>query len=154
MHIIESLNRLNRERQVLLKELQHEPSPHDLAERLKIPVAKVLLLLDSARVPASLDAPIAEGTESTVRDLAADPGALSPEEAIIAGDLAASVERAMEPLCDREREVLRLRFGLGVPREHTLEEIGRRLSLSRERVRQIQTRAIAKMKAAGRGRAA
>jgi RNA polymerase primary sigma factor len=81
-------------------------------------------------------------------------GAQSPEDAALSRDLATEVERAMEPLTDREREVMRLRYGLGTPREHTLEEIGRRLSLTRERIRQIEARAVRKMRARRDGQAA
>jgi len=153
VHVIESLNRLMRDRRALTAELGRDPSPRELAERMKIPVGKIELLLEAARQPASLETPIGEGDETELGDLVRDVSARSPEEAAIEGQLASEVERAMAPLTDREREVMRLRYGLGTEREHTLEEIGRRLLLTRERVRQIEAKAVAKMRAA-RGRAA
>jgi RNA polymerase primary sigma factor len=153
VHVIESLNHLNKERRALTTELGRAPSPRELADRMKVPVSKVQLLLEAARQPASLESPIGEGEETELGDLIRDQKAQSPEEAAIEGQLATEVERAMAPLTDREKEVLRLRYGLGTEREHTLEEIGRRLMLTRERVRQIEAKAVAKMRA-GQGRAA
>ena len=148
VHIIESLNRLNRERRALAAELGRNPKPQELAARLEIPVGKVQLLLEAARQPTSLESPIGDDEETALGDLLPNPAAQTPEETAIAGELASEVERAMAPLTDREKEVLRLRYGLGTQREHTLEEVGRRLSITRERVRQIEKRAVAKMRAA------
>jgi RNA polymerase primary sigma factor len=152
VHVMESLNKLTRARGELLTELGREPRPGELAARLSVPVDKIELLLEAARHPASLEAPIGENEETPlghfVRDLSR-----SPEEAAMHGELAEQVERAMTPLTDREREVLRLRYGLGLDRELTLEEIGRRMSITRERVRQIEAKAMAKLRTA-RGDAA
>jgi RNA polymerase primary sigma factor len=153
VHVVESLNRLTRERRALASELGREPKPAELAARMGVPVAKVELLLEAARHPASLDAPVGEGEETELGSLLSDKGTRSPEEMAIENQLAEEVERAMAPLNDREREVMRLRYGLGTEREHTLEEIGRRLSVTRERVRQLEQQALKKMRAA-RGRAA
>jgi RNA polymerase primary sigma factor len=114
---------------------------------MNVPLAKVELLLDAAKTPASLEAPVGEEEETKLGDLVRDATAASPEEAAMRSQLALEVERAMAPLTDREKEVMRLRYGLGTDREHTLEEVGRRLSLTRERVRQIEARAVAKMRA-------
>ena len=148
VHVIESLNKLARARAELLKELDREPRPQELAARMGVPVGKVLLLLDAARHPASLEAPVGPDEETLVGHLVRDVTSGSPEDEAIRGELAKEVEHAMGPLNEREREVLRLRYGLGLDREHTLEEIGRRLSVTRERVRQIEARALAKMRAA------
>ena len=116
---------------------------------ISVPVGKGTLgrIFDAARFPASLEAPIGEGEETPLGHLIRDVTSRSPEEDAIRGELAVEVERAMGPLNEREREVLRLRYGLGLDREHTLEEIGRRLSLTRERIRQIEAKAVAKMRA-------
>jgi len=125
-----------------------EPSPEQLAAKLKLPVGKIELLLEAARHPASLEAPIGHDEEASLGHLVRDVTSPSPEEAAIRSQLAEEVERAMARLNDREREVLRLRYGLGLDRELSLEEIGRRLSVTRERVRQIEAKAMAKLRAA------
>jgi RNA polymerase primary sigma factor len=111
-----------------------------------VPVGKVQLLLEAVRQPSSLETPVGEGEETALGDLLPNTTAASPEDLVAASELATEVERAMAPLNAREREILRLRYGLGTDREHTLEEIGRRLSLTRERVRQIEAKAVAKMR--------
>ena len=153
VHVIESLNRLTRERRTLAAELGRDPRPEELAERMQLPVGKVQLLLEASKSPASLEAPVGEDEETRLGDMVKDAAAQTPEEAAMRNQMAAEVERAMAPLSDREREVMRLRYGLGTDREHTLEEVGRRLFITRERVRQIEAKALAKMRGAG-GRAA
>jgi RNA polymerase primary sigma factor len=147
VHVVESLNKLNRARTELLAQLGHEPRHEELALRTGMPVGKVLLLIEAATQPASLEAPVGEEGETLVGHLVRDVKSGSAEEDAIRGELAKEVEHAMGPLNEREREVLRLRHGLGLDRELTLEQIGRRLSISRERVRQIEARALAKMRA-------
>jgi RNA polymerase primary sigma factor len=147
VHVIESLNRLMQARRTLAAELGRNPTAPELARRMNVPLAKVELLLDAAKTPASLEAPVGEEEETKLGDLVRDARAYSPEEAAMRSQLALEVERAMAPLTEREKEVMRLRYGLGTDREHTLEEVGRRLSLTRERVRQIEARAVAKMRA-------
>ncbi len=153
VHVFDSLNRLMHQRRALATELGRDPTPGELAIRLNLPVGKVELLIEAARIPTSLESPIGAEGETHLADLLADPDAESPEDAAIRSQLADEVERAMSPLTDREREVMRLRYGLGTDRAHTLEEVGRRLSITRERVRQIEAKAVAKMRA-GRGQAA
>jgi RNA polymerase primary sigma factor len=153
VHVIESLNRLNRERTALAREIGREPTPEELAARLKLPAAKVKLLIEAAKPAASLETPVGDDQHTSLGALLPDAAAHSPEAAAIRGQMADEIERAMAPLTEREREVLRLRFGLGLDRELTLGEIGRRLSLSRERVRQIEAKAVAKIRAS-RGAAA
>jgi RNA polymerase primary sigma factor len=148
VHVMESLNKLARARASLVASLGREPRPDELAQRMGVPVGKVELLLDAAKHPASLETPVGGDEETPLGHFVRDTNTHSPEESAIRGELAEEVERAMGPLNDREREVLRLRYGLGVDREMTLEEIGRRLSITRERVRQIEAKAIAKMRAA------
>jgi RNA polymerase primary sigma factor len=147
------LTKLQRERRTLAAELGREPRPAELAKQLEMPVAKVLLLLDAARTPSSLETTVGEDDETRLADLVRDVSAPSPEETAMRGQMAGEVERAMAPLTEREREVMRLRYGLGIEREYTLEEVGRRLGITRERARQIEAKALQKMRAA-RNRAA
>ena len=153
VHVIESLNRLTRERRALATELDREPTPEELAARMELPVGKVQLLLEASKSPTSLEAPVGEDEETRLGDLVKDSTAQTPEEAAMRNQMAVEVERAMAPLTDREKEVMRLRYGLGTDREHTLEEVGRRLFITRERVRQIEAKALTKMRGSG-GRAA
>jgi RNA polymerase primary sigma factor len=148
VHVIESLNKLEKERKALRTENRRDPTPEELADRLNMPAGKVRLLLDAQKTPYSLEMKVGEDEGTELGDLLRDRSVRSPEESVIEHDLANEVERAMAPLGDREREVLRLRYGLGTDREYTLEEIGRRLSVTRERVRQIEARALQKLRAA------
>jgi RNA polymerase sigma factor (sigma-70 family) len=148
VHVMESLNKLQRARTALVAELDREPTPAELSARLDVPLHKIELLIDAAKHPASLETPVGGDDETTMGQLMRDVGAETPEDAAIRGQLATEVERAMDPLNDREREVLRMRYGLGLDRELTLEEIGRRMSITRERVRQLEARAMAKIRAA------
>ena len=148
VHVIESLNRLEKERKALRTEHRRDPTAEELADRLKMPAGKVRLLLDAQKTPYSLEMKVGEDEGTELGDLLSDRSAQTPEDTVMESDLANEVERAMEPLGDREKEVLRLRYGLGTDREYTLEEIGRRLSVTRERVRQIEARALQKLRAA------
>jgi RNA polymerase primary sigma factor len=148
VHTIEALNKVTHARRELHTRLGRDPRPEELALHLGMAPGKLQLLLDAAKIPTSLDAALGEDEESTLGTILRDASAPSPEEEAIRGQMAEEVERAMAPLNEREREVLRLRYGLGLDRELTLEEIGRRLSVTRERVRQIEARALAKLRAA------
>jgi RNA polymerase primary sigma factor len=148
VHTIEALNKVTHARRDLATRLGRDPRPEELARHLGMPLGKLQMLLDAAKIPASLDAAVGEDEESTLGTLLRDQASLSPEEEAIRGQMADEVERAMAPLTEREREVLRLRYGLGLDHELTLEEIGRRLSVTRERVRQIESRALGKLRAA------
>ena len=148
VHVIESLNKLEKERKALRSEHGRDPSPLDLAERLKIPVSKVRLLLEAQKTPYSLEMKIGDDDATELGEILQDKSIRTPEDSAIDSDLTNEVERALAPLSEREKEVLRLRHGLGTDREYTLEEIGRRLSVTRERVRQIESRALQKVRAA------
>ena len=147
VHVIESLNKLEKERKAL-RSSGREPTAQDLADRLKIPVDKVRLLLDAQKTPYSLEMKIGEDDSTELGDVIPDTSIRNPEDTAIDSDVANEVKRAMAPLSDREREVLSLRYGLGTDREYTLEEIGRRLSVTRERICQIESRALQKLRAA------
>ena len=146
VHVIESLNRLEKERKTLRIETGREPQAHEIAERMKMPVSKVRLLLDAQKTPYSLEMKIGDDDGTELGEVLRDQSVRSPEDTAIESDMSNEVERALAPLSDREREVLRLRYGLGADREYTLEEIGKRLSVTRERVRQIESRALQKLR--------
>jgi len=146
VHVVESLNKLTRTRRDLVTQLGREPRPDELAARAGMSTGKVELLLEAAKTPTSLETPVGGDEDTPLGHYVRDATTRSPEEAAIRNELAEEVERAMAPLADREREVLRLRYGLGIDRELTLEEIGRRLSITRERVRQIEAKALAKLR--------
>ncbi len=148
VHVIESLNRLEKERKALRTETGREPTADDIADRLKMPVSKVRLLLDAQKTPYSLEMKIGEDEGTELGDVLRDRTVRSPEDTALESDLSNEVERALAPLSDREKEVLRLRYGLGADREYTLEEIGKRLAVTRERVRQIESRALQKLRSA------
>jgi RNA polymerase primary sigma factor len=147
VHVIESLNRLEKERKTLRTDLRREPTPDEIADKMKMPVSKVRLLLDAQKTPYSLEMKIGEDEGTELGDILRDRTVQSPEDTALESDLTNEVERALAPLSDREKEVLRLRYGLGTDREYTLEEIGKRLSVTRERVRQIESRALQKLRA-------
>jgi len=153
VHVMESLTKLQKERRSLAADLGRDPTPQEIADKMGMPLGKVQLLLEAARTPSSLEATMGENDETRLADLVRDVAAQSPEEAAMRGQMANEVERAMAPLTDREKEVMRLRYGLGTEREYTLEEVGRRLGITRERARQIEAKALQKMRAA-RNRAA
>jgi RNA polymerase primary sigma factor len=146
VHVIESLNRLEKERKALRTETGREPAAEDIADRMKLPVSKVRLLLDAQKTPYSLEMKIGEDEGTELGEILRDRSVRSPEDSALESDLSNEVERALAPLSDREKEVLRLRYGLGADREYTLEEIGKRLDVTRERVRQIESRALQKLR--------
>jgi RNA polymerase sigma factor (sigma-70 family) len=148
VHAVEAIGKVERERRKFREKDGREPTEHELSARVGMPVDKLRLLLDAARLPYSLDAPVGQDEESAIRDFVSDRAVPSPEDEALRGELANRIERVLELLDPREQEVLRLRFGLSTDHEHTLAEVGRRLGLSRERVRQIESRAVAKLRRA------
>ena len=148
VHVVESLAKLEKARRTLVDRTGREPSEHELARASRMDAEKVRLLQTAAKLPMSLDAPVKAEEETAFGDLMADRTAKSPEDEVVQRNLAEHVERALAPLDEREKEVLRLRFGLTNSKEHTLAEIARRLGLSRERVRQIEHRAVLKLRKA------
>ena len=151
VHMVETLNRISRVNRTLVNELGREPTPEELAQRTGVPAKKVRLILESSRKPLSLETPI--GEDSELGDFLEDKGAESPNDTLITQDLTTQVERALSTLSPKEKEILRLRFGIGEEGEHTLEEVGKRFAVTRERIRQIETKALRKLRHPLRGRA-
>jgi RNA polymerase primary sigma factor len=152
VHVIDSLNQVASARRALVGLLGRDPTLKELAARARIPAGKLLLLLQSAVPPASLDTPI--GEEAVLGAVIPNSHAISPEQAVIRQDAARQAARALAPLNEIERDILRLRFGLEATHEHSLREIGERLDMSGERVRQIENKALQKVRRAILGNAA
>ena len=151
VHMVETLNRISRVNRGLVNEIGREPTPEELAKRTGVPTQKVRLILESSRKPLSLETPI--GEDSQLGDFLEDKGAGSPNDSLISQDLTTQVERALSTLSPKEKKILRLRFGIGEEGEHTLEEVGKRFAVTRERIRQIETKALRKLRHPLRGRA-
>jgi RNA polymerase primary sigma factor len=151
VHMVETLNRISRVNRTLVNELGREPTPEELARKTGVPARKVRLILESSRKPLSLETPI--GEDSELGDFLEDKSTESPNDTLISQDLTNQVERALGMLSPKEKEILRLRFGIGEEGEHTLEEVGRRFAVTRERIRQIETKALRKLRHPLRGRA-
>jgi RNA polymerase primary sigma factor len=144
VHQTEMLNRIGRFTTQLAAELGREPTAEELADRAGVREERVRLLLEAARRPVSLDAPI--GEDSDMADFLEDDAGHDPSDVLVERSLSVEVERALETLSPKEREILRLRFGLGYASEHTLEAIGKRFAVTRERIRQIEDKAIRKLR--------
>jgi RNA polymerase primary sigma factor len=151
VHVLEALHKISRHRAAAMAELRREPTSEELARRAHIPGEKIELLLTAARQPLSLDAPIGEEETATLSDFLEDHTATSPVQRLLDADTTMEVHRLLERLTSREREVVRARFGLGDDKPRTLEEIGARYFLTRESIRQIELRALAKLRQPGLG---
>jgi RNA polymerase primary sigma factor len=150
VHMVETLNRISRVNRQMVNELGREPTPEELAQRTGVPAKKVRLILESSRKPLSLETPI--GEDSELGDFLEDKSADSPNDTLLTQDLTTQVERALAMLSPKEKEILRLRFGIGEEGEHTLEEVGKRFAVTRERIRQIEAKALRKLRHPLRGR--
>jgi len=150
VHMVETLNRLTKVNRTLVNRLGHEPTPQELAQRTGIPSKKIRLIMETSRKPLSLETPI--GEESALADFLEDKRTASPIEALATQELNEQVSRALASLTPKEEEILRLRFGIGVDSPLTLEEVGERFSVTRERIRQIEAQALRKLGHPTRGR--
>jgi RNA polymerase primary sigma factor len=151
IHLVETLNRVTKVNRTLTNRLGHEPTPEELAQRTGIPSKKIRMILETSRKPLSVETPI--GDESTLSDFLEDKQTSSPLETLAGQELTKQVTRALASLTPKEEEILRLRFGIGVPSPLTLEEVGERFSVTRERIRQIEAQALRKLRHPLRGRA-
>ncbi len=152
VHMIETINKLIRTSRVLLQELGREPTPEEIAERMDIALDKVKKVLKIAKEPISLETPIGEEEDSHLGDFIEDKKAVNPLDSVVKGDLAGQTQQVLRSLTDREEKVLRLRFGIGERCDHTLEEVGQDFDVTRERIRQIEAKALRKLRHPTRSR--
>ncbi|MCO4772350.1 MAG: sigma-70 family RNA polymerase sigma factor [Deltaproteobacteria bacterium] len=146
VHAVETLHKIVRARRQLEAELGREPTDEEVGEHLELEVEKVRHLLQVRRSPASLDAPLQDDSASTLRDFVPDEDGIDPEGACVAGALNRETERLLATLTPREERVLRMRFGIGVGETSTLEQIGREFGVTRERIRQVEAKALRKLR--------
>ena len=146
VHMIETINKLVRTSRQMLHEIGREPTPEELAEKLAMPLEKVRKVLKIAKEPISLETPIGDEEDSHLGDFIEDKNAILPIDAAIQSNLRETTTRVLATLTPREERVLRMRFGIGMNTDHTLEEVGQQFSLTRERIRQIEARVLRKLK--------
>ncbi len=146
VHMIETINKLIRTSRYLVQELGREPTPEEIAERMEMPLDKVRKVLKIAKEPISLETPIGEEEDSHLGDFIEDKSVISPVEAVINGNLEDQTRRVLKTLTPREEKVLRMRFGIGEKSDHTLEEVGQDFEVTRERIRQIEAKALRKLR--------
>jgi RNA polymerase primary sigma factor len=152
VHMIETINKLVRTSRQMLHEIGREPTPEELAERLAMPLEKVRKVLKIAKEPISLETPIGDEEDSHLGDFIEDKNAILPIDAAIQSNLRETTTRVLATLTPREERVLRMRFGIGMNTDHTLEEVGQQFSVTRERIRQIEAKALRKLKHPSRSR--
>jgi RNA polymerase primary sigma factor len=146
VHMIETINKLTRTSRSLVQELGREPTAEEIGERMDLPASKVRKIMKIAQEPISLETPIGEEEDSHLGDFIEDKNAVSPIDSVIFGNLRESTRRVLKSLTPREELVLKMRFGVGEGSEHTLEEVGRSFNVTRERIRQIESKALRKLR--------
>jgi len=152
VHMIETINKIIRTQRQMLHEIGREPTPEELAEKLGLPLEKIRKVLKIAKEPISLETPIGDDEDSNLGDFIEDKAALLPVDAAIQSNLRETTTRVLASLTPREERVLRMRFGIGMNTDHTLEEVGQQFSVTRERIRQIEAKALRKLKHPSRSR--
>ena len=152
VHMIETINKLVRTGRQMLHEIGREPTPEELAKKLQMPLDKVRKVMKIAKEPISLETPIGDEEDSQLGDFIEDKNAILPLDNAIQGNLKETTTRVLASLTPREERVLRMRFGIGVNSDHTLEEVGQQFSVTRERIRQIEAKALRKLKHPSRSR--
>jgi RNA polymerase primary sigma factor len=146
VHMIETINKLVRTQKYLTQEMNREPTPEEVAEKMELPIDKVRRVLKIAKEPISLETPIGEDEDSSLGDFIEDKGATNPSHAVIAMNLSEQTRKVLATLTPREEKVLRMRFGIGEKSDHTLEEVGHDFEVTRERIRQIEAKALRKLR--------
>jgi len=146
VHMIETINKMMRVSRQIAQKIGREPTPEELAEYLELPVEKVEQILEVAKEPVSLETPIGDDEDSQLGDFVEDDKAENPLDATVGAALAEATLDVLENLTDREQKVLRMRFGIGMNTDHTLEEVGKQFGVTRERIRQIEAKALRKLR--------
>jgi RNA polymerase primary sigma factor len=152
VHMIETINKLIRTSRYLVQEHGREPTPEEIAEKMEFPLEKVRKVLKIAKEPISLETPIGEEEDSHLGDFIEDKSIMSPSDAVTNYDLGEQTRKVLATLTPREEKVLRMRFGIGEKSDHTLEEVGRDFNVTRERIRQIEAKALRKLRHPSRAR--
>jgi len=152
VHMIETINKIVRTTRQIMAEIGREPTPNELADRLHMPLDKVKKVLKIAKEPISLETPVGDEEDSSLGDFIEDKNALIPIEAAVKSSLRDTTTSILSSLTPREERVLRMRFGIGMNSDHTLEEVGQQFSVTRERIRQIEAKALRKLKHPTRAR--
>ena len=152
VHMIETINKIVRTSRQMMHEIGREPTPEELAEKLSMPLEKVRKVMKIAKEPVSLETPVGDEEDSHLGDFIEDKGAILPIDAAIQQNLRETTTRVLASLTPREERVLRMRFGIGMNTDHTLEEVGQQFSVTRERIRQIEAKALRKLKHPSRSR--
>ncbi len=151
VHMLDTLSKVTRTRRSLIPKLEREPTPEEVAEQMSIPVEKVRTILKVAREPVSLESPAGVDDEAQLGDFVEDKGVVPADDVVIALDSAEQTRKVLATLTPREEKILRMRFGIGEKTEHTLEEVGTSFSVTRERIRQIEAKALNKLRHRTRG---
>lgn len=146
VHMIETINKLNRISRQMLQEKGREPTPEELASKMGLPEEKIRKVMKIAKEPISLETPVGDDDDSHLGDFIEDSSIVVPAEAATSESLKNAINGVLDEMPPREAQVLRMRFGIGMPSDHTLEEVGRQFGVTRERIRQIEAKALRKLR--------
>ena len=146
VHMIETINKLNRISRQMIQEKGREPTPEELASKMGLPEDKIRKVMKIAKEPISLETPVGDDDDSHLGDFIEDSSIVVPAEAATSESLKNAINSVLDEMPPREAQVLRMRFGIGMPSDHTLEEVGRQFGVTRERIRQIEAKALRKLR--------
>ena len=150
VHMIEVISKLNRTSRTLLQKMGREPTLEEISQNMGLSMDKVQKILKITQKPISLETPIGEEEESRLEDFIEDKEAISPQEAAISSNMTKQIQKVLSTLSEREEKIVKMRFGIGEKHEYTLEEVGQDFDVTRERIRQIEEKALKKLRCSGR----